>query len=105
VANRYLQDLSLRTGARKYQADTIQNLATAFSNIAEELRRQYSIGYYPKRAPYQGERRQIRVRVNRPNLAVRARDSYVFKQDAGIAAQDAGQRPPLLKKLAGRDQR
>ncbi|HLE63622.1 MAG TPA: VWA domain-containing protein [Pyrinomonadaceae bacterium] len=104
VANRYLDDLSVRTGARKYQADSIQNLATAFSNIAEELRRQYSIGYYPKRAPYQGERRQIRVRVNRPNLAVRARDSYVFKQDAGIASQDAGPRPPLLKRLAGRDE-
>jgi VWFA-related protein len=104
VANRYLDDLSVRTGARKYQADSIQNLATAFSNIAEELRRQYSIGYYPKRAPYQGERRQIRVRVNRPNLAVRARDSYVFKQDAGIAAQDSGQRPPLPKRLAGREQ-
>jgi VWFA-related protein len=101
MANRYLQDLSARTGARKYQADSIQNLATAFSNIAEELRRQYSIGYYPKRAPHQGERRQIRVRVNRPNLAVRTRDSYVFKQDAGIAAQDAPQRPPLLKRLAG----
>jgi Ca-activated chloride channel family protein len=99
VASRYLQDLSIRTGARKYEADTIQNLETAFSNIAEELRRQYSIGYYPKRAPRPGERRQIRVRVNRPNLAVRARDSYVFNQNGSIAAQDA-QKPPVLKRLA-----
>jgi hypothetical protein len=72
----------------------------AFSNIAEELRRQYSIGYYPKRSPQRGERRQIRVRVNQPNLAVRARDSYVFGQEDGVAAQQQGQRPaPVLKKL------
>ncbi len=100
VANRYLHDLSEKTGAREYQADSLQNVAQAFSNIAEELRRQYSIGYYPKRSPHPGERRQIRVRVNEPNLAVRARDSYVFGPDGGVAAQDTGQRPaPVLKKL------
>jgi VWFA-related protein len=98
VANAYLQELAEKTGARGYQADSTQNLTEAFSNVAEELRRQYSIGYYPKRAPYPGERRQIRVRVNQPNLAVRARDSYVFKSD-GTTAQ--GQQPstPVLKKL------
>src|SRR5688572_24139652 len=72
--NRYLRELAQRTGARQYQADTISNLAYAFANIAEELRRQYSLGYYPKKTPQTGERRQIRVRVNQPNLAVRARD-------------------------------
>ncbi|HZE73049.1 MAG TPA: VWA domain-containing protein [Pyrinomonadaceae bacterium] len=100
TANQYLHDLSERTGAREYQADSLANVSVAFSNIAEELRRQYSIGYYPKRSPQRGERRQIRVRVNQPNLAVRARDSYVFDQDGGVAAQQQGQRPaPVLKKL------
>jgi VWFA-related protein len=98
IANRYLQDLAAKTGARGYQADSTQNLAYAFSNIADELRRQYSIGYYPKRPPHPGERRQIRVRVNEPNLAVRARDSYVFKE-SGVAAQSQQQNPPVLKKL------
>jgi VWFA-related protein len=101
IARRYLQDLSVRTGARKYEADSIENLGSAFSNIAEELRRQYSIGYYPKRAPNQGERRQIRVRVNRPNLAVRARDSYVFNQKESTSASQDAQKPPVLKKLNG----
>src|SRR5437773_1651802 len=49
IANRYLRDLSENTGGREYQADSMQNLASAFANVAEELRRQYSIGYYPKR--------------------------------------------------------
>ncbi|HEY6121891.1 MAG TPA: VWA domain-containing protein [Pyrinomonadaceae bacterium] len=99
IANQYLRDLSEKTGAREYQAETLENVGVAFSNIAEELRRQYSIGYYPKRSPQRGERRQIRVRVNQPNLAVRARDSYVFGEDNGIAARQQQRPVPVLKKL------
>lgn len=96
-ANRYLNDLANKTGARKYEADSTRNLTLAFSNIAEELRRQYSLGYYPTKQAQAGERRQIRVRVNQPNLAVRARDSYVFGQQN--SAQDTAQRSaPVLRK-------
>jgi Ca-activated chloride channel family protein len=108
LANRYLRDLAERTGARQYQADTTQNLAVAFSNVAEELRRQYSLGYYPKRPPQPGQRRQIRVRVNEPNLAVRARDSYIFNSSASGGAQDnaAQQSAPVLqRKLTGANDR
>lgn len=101
LADRYLRELAQRTGARGYQADSIQNLTVAFANIAEELRRQYSLGYYPKNPPQTGERRQIRVRVDQPNLAVRSRDSYVFNP-SGSATQDAAaqqSRPILRRKL------
>ena len=68
-----------KTGGRLYSADDPQQLARAFSKIAEELRRQYSLGYYPKSpSAGAGERRQIRVRVRRPDLAVRARDGYAY---------------------------
>jgi len=101
TANRYLQELAERTGARSYQADSVQNLGSAFANIAEELRRQYSLGYYPKNPAQAGERRQIRVRVNQPNLAVRTRDSYVFNP-AGTPEDTAAQRsaPVLRRKFA-----
>lgn len=95
-ANRYLRELAEKTGARQYQADNTSNLSYAFRNIAEELRRQYSIGYYPIRPPQNGERRQVRVRVNQPNLAVRSRDSYVFGQDGTIKT---AQTPVLRRKL------
>ncbi|MBA3513621.1 MAG: VWA domain-containing protein [Pyrinomonadaceae bacterium] len=101
-ANRYLRDLAERTGARQFQADSTSNLAIAFSNVAEELRRQYSLGFYPKRPPQQGQRRQVRVRVNQPNLAVRARDSYIF-DGPGSASQDRTAQKPapvLRRKLA-----
>jgi hypothetical protein len=103
TANRYLHELSERTGARSYQADSIQNLGSAFAQIAEELRRQYSLGYYPKRPAQAGERRQVTVRVNQPNLAVRTRDSYVFNPSGNTSPEDtAAQRsaPILRKKLS-----
>jgi VWFA-related protein len=102
VANRYLHDLADKTGARLYEADFNQNLSSVFGNVAEELRRQYSLGYYPKRPAQAGERRQIRVRVNQPNLAVRTRDSYVFNPAGSV--QDTAQRAPVMqRKLAERN--
>ena len=78
-ANQYLKELADRTAGRVYRANDTTQLADAFSRIAEELRRQYSLGYYPQDGDASSAaRRQIKVRVNRPNLAVKARDSYVF---------------------------
>ncbi len=84
-ANSYLQDLAYKTGARVYRAETTRDLSQSFANIAEELRRQYSLGYYPKNVAQAGQRRQIRVRVNRPDLVVRARDSYITGSQPGDA--------------------
>ena len=103
LANQYLRELAERTGARQYNADTTQNLSYAFSNIAEELRRQYSLGFYPKRPAQAGERRQIRVRVNQPNLAVRARDSYVFNPSGTVQDTASKSAPVLRRNLSGSD--
>ncbi|HKR59746.1 MAG TPA: VWA domain-containing protein [Pyrinomonadaceae bacterium] len=99
-ADRYLREMAEKTGARQYRADNSSNLSYAFRNIAEELRRQYSIGYYPIRPPQAGQRRQVRVRVNQPNLAVRSRDSYVFGNDGKASTQNTAQAPVLRKKLS-----
>lgn len=101
LADQYLRQLAASTGGRLYEADTTQNMSYAFANVAEELRRQYSLGYYPKRPPQPGQRREVRVRTNQPNLAVRARDSYVFNP-SGPTVVDAGSRtsnPPVLRRL------
>jgi VWFA-related protein len=98
VGRRYLGELANSTGGREYRADTLQNMSSAFANVAEELRRQYSIGYYPKRAPQAGQRRMIRVRAKQPNLAVRARDSYIFNPGNAAGAEKAAANPPVLRK-------
>jgi Ca-activated chloride channel family protein len=99
LGNRYLRELADSTGGREYSADSLQNMSSAFANVAEELRRQYSIGYYPKRPPQPGQRRQIRVRARQPNLAVRARDSYIFNPSGTTSVVDNSKssNPPVLR--------
>jgi VWFA-related protein len=83
-AGHYLSALADKTGGQIYSADDPRQLAQVFTKIAEELRHQYSLGYYPKERPAgAGERRQIGVRVLRPELAVRARDGYIAKGAGG----------------------
>jgi len=84
--NQYLDELALKSGGRKFDAESTLSLDTAFSGIAEELRRQYSVGYYPESAGEKGERRQIKVRVMRPNLVVRAKTSYIVGANDGRQA-------------------
>jgi Ca-activated chloride channel homolog len=98
VGNRYLEELANSTGGREYRADTLQNMSYAFANVAEELRRQYSIGYYPKRVPQEGQRRMIKVRAKQPNLAVRSRDSYVFSGGSAPPEKAAQSNPPVLRR-------
>jgi VWFA-related protein len=78
---RYLETLALNSGGRKFEAESTYNLEAAFAGIAEELRRQYSLGYYPDKAGAVGERRQIKVRVMRPNVIVKAKNTYIFGQN------------------------
>lgn len=77
TGKRYLEKLAENTGGRVFRPEsTPGGLTAAFEGIAEELRRQYNLGYVPIDDGKPGQRKQIRVRVNRPNLVIRARDSY-----------------------------
>lgn len=98
VGGRYLEELANATGGRGYRADSLQNMTYAFANVAEELRRQYSIGYYPKRVPQAGQQRRIRVRAKQPNLAVRSRDSYIFNPGGGTQEKSAQTNAPVLRR-------
>ncbi len=86
-ARMYLFELARRTGGRLYNGGSLLGISQAFGQIAEELRRQYSLGYYPKKAGQAGQRRQIKVRVSQPNLVVVARDSYIYSPKIGEAPQ------------------
>jgi VWFA-related protein len=102
TAERYLREMAERTGGRLYRADNLRYLEQAFSDVAEELRRQYSLGYYPQKQTQASERRQLKVRVKRPNLVVRARDSYIYKPSGATtttAQEDNGGRRPTPPEL------
>jgi VWFA-related protein len=76
----YLGKLAESSGGRIFEAADLTNLEAAFSGVAEELRRQYSIGYYPENPGQPGERRSVKIKVNRPNTVVRAKNGYIIRQ-------------------------
>lgn len=81
----FLDALALNTGGRLFEADTLTNLEASFSGVAEELRRQYSVGYYPEQTGEPGERRSVKIRVTRPaNAVVRAKSGYVIRRQSSV---------------------
>ena len=101
VSEPYLRKLAEKTGGRFYRAADLSDVGPAFEAITSELGVQYSLGYYPKTTAQAGQRKQIKVRVLRPDLVVRARDSYIAGSQTGDAsAQTSGQTQskPELKK-------
>lgn len=90
-ARAYLHELAEKTGGRFYNGSSLLGISQAFEQIAEELRRQYSLGYYPKNAGQAGQRRRIKVRVTQPDLVVVARDSYIYSPKNNDAPQASKQ--------------
>ncbi|HZS03426.1 MAG TPA: VWA domain-containing protein [Blastocatellia bacterium] len=100
-AARYLQMLASRSGGRLYNADTLRDVSQAFAMIAEELRHQYSLSYYPTNAAQDGTWRRIKVRVDQPNLIVRAREGYRARNSAQANAtqpESKKERPKLQQR-------
>lgn len=79
AATIYMQTIAGTTGGRFFYADGVNDLAHAFARIAEELRQQYMLRYYPTTTAQPGERRQLRVEVDKPGLKVRARSFYTVE--------------------------
>lgn len=76
----YLNDLIFLSGGRALAAKSFENAPkeTAAQLIAE-LRQRYMVTFTPPGGGIGGQRRQILVRVDKPNLAVLARGSYFVK--------------------------
>jgi len=79
-ANEFLKSLSAQTGGTLFRINSTTNLNQAFAKIAEELRKIYSLGYYPSNPRQIGVRYAVNVRVYRQNLKVKAKESYVWRK-------------------------
>lgn len=70
--------LSEVTGGHFYQGET-KNLKDTFTLIAEELRHQYRLGFYPEDLKRDGTVHMLQVKVNLPDVSVRSRRNYLAK--------------------------
>jgi len=68
-----LAKLAKRSGGSVHELSDYSQLKTAFKVIADELHLQYLLGFVPK---VDGKRHDISVRVTRPGVTIRARESY-----------------------------
>ena len=79
-ADEYLQQLADMSGGIVERADKLGDLKSALGRIAEELRHQYLLGYYPTNKQKDDKSRKIIVRVTRQGVTVRARPAYRLTQ-------------------------
>ena len=63
------------TGGGYFELNRAEDLASAFARVADELHRQYALGFEPPRLD--GRMHKIDVRAGRSGLEVRARKSYL----------------------------
>ncbi len=64
------------TGGQTDAEFRINGIETSFSKITEEVRTQYTVGYYTHEPFIDGKYRQVEVKVLRPNLTVIAKSGY-----------------------------
>jgi VWFA-related protein len=68
--------ISEETGGRMIVANNEKHLSEAFDQISEELRSQYTLGYYPTNTTHDGKFRKIKVDMSNHDLKVLARKGY-----------------------------
>jgi len=69
-------EMAEQTGGRVIRAHNAETLDNAFDAIAQELRSQYVLGYYPTNTRRDGTYRKIKVEVDVPGARVLARKGY-----------------------------
>jgi Ca-activated chloride channel family protein len=79
-ADEYLHQLTQLSGGVFEKADELTDIRGSFQRLANELRQQYLLGYYPAKGDRADQERKVDVLVNRPGVKVRARPLYRLSQ-------------------------
>jgi Ca-activated chloride channel family protein len=75
--------LAAGTGGRVFSPSLGEQMDAAFTQIIQDLRTQYLLGYYPKDVPPSKERfHRVEVKLSRPDLRVSARTGYYGEAEA-----------------------
>ena len=71
-----LRSLAAATGGRSFFPEKLDDVVTAFSDIQDELRSQYSISYRPDQFVANGQFRPIQIMTDSKKYKVRAKKGY-----------------------------
>jgi VWFA-related protein len=75
-----LPTIAAETGGGYFELTRAEDLASTFARVADELHRQYALGFEPSKLD--GKTHKLEVKVKHPGAKPRARKSYVaFKED------------------------
>ncbi|MBI4446729.1 MAG: VWA domain-containing protein [Acidobacteria bacterium] len=86
-ARRQLEMIAEQTGGRLYSPQRIEDLSGAYSEIAQDLRIQYTLAYNSTHRERDGKWRSIDVRIkNRPDAVVRTRRGYYATSSSRVHA-------------------
>jgi Ca-activated chloride channel family protein len=75
-----LPTISTETGGGYFELNRAEDLASAFARVAEELHRQYAIGFEPSKLD--GKMHKLELKVKKPGMKARARKNYRAAPDA-----------------------
>jgi VWFA-related protein len=75
-----LATLAAETGGGYFELTRAQDLAATFAQVADELHRQYAIGFEP--AKLDDKTHTLDVKIKKPGAKARARKSYVAAKEA-----------------------
>ncbi len=75
-----LEKLSKETGGRFFEASKKHPIDETFSQIQEELRNQYSLGYTPDPPDTEPGYHKITLTTKKKDVIVQARDGYYSKR-------------------------
>lgn len=75
------RELAEETGGRAIFVRSEKKLEEAFDQISEELRTQYTLGYYPTNRTRDGKFRRIKIEVQRRGMKILARKGYYATRD------------------------
>lgn len=81
IASEYLRAVAAQSGALYFRAESIESSSSAFALIANELRHQYTLSYYPTNDKRDGGFRKIVVNVKGGDFLARARQGYRAPKD------------------------
>lgn len=80
LGKEYLNTIATNSGGRIFEASSMGDLESVFKGVANELRQQYSVGYYPDDTGKPGDRKKIKIDIiGKPNAVVRSKTTYVIK--------------------------